>query len=343
MIMTTARRIYFLVRLRAALLLAAGMALAACIPSGVAGVSSDSKRLAIVNNNDLFVYSKDGSGPDYYAFFTDTRYSPALAPDGKAIVYVDRAGRLTYQPLDGRTPRLLLPNSISNPGPGLLTFLPDGTLLLYNTTAALDRDLRIFELVNGQTTVHLTGISQIFVGANVIKPKKTGSQVSPYAAGRIDASRADQVNLVVLPTACLLDSKTCFFSYTLDARGFHENGPLARTYDTDTQIFFSRRVSDDLTAGVLTPDGKHLVVRLRSLISPEKSQSLYLLDLTNNAPPVALVENAAGRPDYAISPDGKQIAYEESINGVAFVRLYNLATGDRTDLGPGSLDPQWWQ
>lgn len=328
---------------RAAGMLAAGLILAACMPSGVADVSSDSQRLAVINNNDLYVYSKDGSGPDYYVFLTDTRYEPVLTPDGTAVIYVDRGGRLTYQVLAGGPPRLLLPNSVSFPGPGVLTFLPDGKLLFYNAASNFDRSLRIFDLSDGHTTVHLTGISQVFVSAAVVQPKKSSSLVSPYGAGRIDASRVDQVQLVLLPTVCLVDSKTCFYSYTLDASGFHDNGPLGRVYNTDTQIFFSRRIEDDLTSGVLTPDGKHLLLRLRSIVDPQNAQSLYLLDLTNNAPLVAIVENGAGRPDYSISPDGSLIAYEERINGVAFVRLYNVGTGDRADLGPGTLDPQWWK
>jgi hypothetical protein len=322
--------------------LIASLFISSCIPSGVADVSSNGDKLAIINSNDLYIYSKDGQGPDYYSFLTDTRYEPALSPDGQAVVYVDRGGRLTYQTLDGSLPRLLLPNSISQPGPGVLTFLPDGHLMFYNASSTFDRDLRIFDLASGQTLTHLTGLSQAFVDVEAIRIKKSSSLVSPYGVGRIDASQLEQFNLVLLPTACLIDSKTCFFSYSVDANGFHDNGPLGRMYDTDTQIFFSRRIDDDLTSGVLTPDGTHLVLRLRSIVNPQDAQSLYVVDLTNNAPPVAIVENETGRPDYAISPSGTEIAYEESINGVAFVRLYNVATGERTDLGPGSLDPQWW-
>jgi hypothetical protein len=129
----------------------------------------------------------------------------------------------------------------------------------------------------------------------------------------------------------------------VDASGFHDNGPLGRVYDTDTQIFLSRRIDDDVTSGELTPDGKHLMLRMRSIVDPQGSQSLYLLDLTTSDPPVIMVDNEVGRPDYSIAPGGSQIAYEERINGVAFVRLYNLSTGERADLGPGTLDPQWWK
>ena len=324
-----------------AVLFIASLCLSACIPSGVADISPNGERLAIVNSNDVYVYSKGGQGPDYYAFLADTRYEPVLAPDGNAVVYVDRGGRLTYQPIGG-TPRVLIPNSVSQPGPGVISFLPDGRLLFFNAGSTFDRDLYIFELTNGQTLLRLTGISQVFIGVNAIETKKSSTFVSPYAAGRIDLSQLQQFNLVMLPTACLIETKTCFFSYTFDASGFHDNGPLPRVYDTDTQIFFSRRIDDDLTSGVLTPDGKNLVLRMRSISNADSAQSLYLVDLTSNAPPVAIVENEPGRPDYSISPDGSVIAYEESINGVAFVRLYNLATGERTDLGPGSLDPQWW-
>ncbi|MEK7310978.1 MAG: hypothetical protein AAB382_03305, partial [Chloroflexota bacterium] len=86
-----------------------------------------------------------------------------------------------------------------------------------------------------------------------------------------------------------------------------------------------------------------ILLRLRSIVSPDSAQNLYVIDLTGNDPPVPLVENAFGRPDYAVSPDGRMIAYEQTINGVAFVRIYNVLTGERTDLGPGTFDPQWWR
>jgi hypothetical protein len=320
--------------------LAVSLFIASCMPSGVADIAPNGERFALINSNDLYVYSKDGQGPDYYAFLTDTRYEPVLSPDGSAVVYVDRGGRLTYQPIGG-TPRVLIPFSVSQPGPGIISFLPDGHLMFFNAGSTFDRDLYIFELTNGQTILRLTGISQVFISSSAIETKKSSTLVAPYAVGRIDLSQLSEVHLVMLPTACLLDAKTCFFSYTVDASGFHDNGPLPRMYDTDTQIFFSRRIGDDLTSGVLTPDGKYLLLRMRS-ISNSDAQSLYLVDLTSNNPPVIIVENELGRPDYSISPDGNLIAYEESINGVAFVRLYNISTAERTDLGPGSLDPQWW-
>jgi len=335
----------FLMRsgLRLSAVLALALLVSACVPSGVANISPNGGKLAIVNNSDLYVYSQDGSGPDFYAFLPDSRFEPALSPDGTAIVFVDRGGRLTYQPLDGSPSRVLLPNSVSDPGPGAISFLPDGHLLFIEVTSTSDRDLRIFDVSNGQTLLHLSGIGEFFIDSQIIKPRTTTSLVSPYSIGRIDASQVTQFNLVLLPSTCQVDTKACYYSYTADTTGFHDNGPLPRIYDTDAQIFLSRRVEDDLTSGVLSPDGKHVILRMRSIVDPQGSQSLYLLDLTTNDPPVILVDNALGRPDYSVAPGGTQIAYEERINGVAFVRLYNLATGERSDLGPGTLDPQWWK
>ncbi|MEK6572994.1 MAG: WD40 repeat domain-containing protein [Chloroflexota bacterium] len=322
---------------------ALALLVAACVPSGVADLSATGGKLALINSNDLYVISEGEQEIDFYTFFPDARYRPALAPDGSAIAYVDRGGRLTYQPLNGDKPRVLIPQQIGRPGPGLLTFLPNGQLLLFDAGSTFDRYIRVFDVKNGQTTLWLTGINQVFFSAAAVETKASSSQLTTYAAGRIDASRLQQFNFVLAPTTCLTVEKTCFYSYSADANGSKDNGLLPRVYDTDAQIFFSRRIDDDVTSGLLTPDGKHILLRLRSIVSPDSAQNLYLIDLTSNDPPVPLVENAFGRPDYAVSPDGRMIAYEQTINGVAFVRIYNVLTGERTDLGPGTFDPQWWR
>lgn len=320
------------------------LSLAACMPSGLADVSANGQKFAIVNSNDLYVYSTDSEEVAFYNFFSDTRYSPALSADGSGLAFVDRGGRLIYQPLNGDKPRQLLPQSINQPGPGALSFLPDGTLLFVNS-GNVGNDLRIFDVTTGQTLTWQQGISHIFVSATVLESREAPTALNQNGVGHVNASKLDHFNLVLLPITCSpdLENQACFYSFTADTSGFHFNGQLGRSYTTDTQIFFSRRISDDLTSGVLTPDGTHLVLRVRSIANPNESQSVYLFDLNTNDPPVTLVENGEGRPDYSISPDGQFIAYEEMINGVDFVRLYNVATGDRTDLGPGSLDPQWWQ
>ncbi|MBM4422543.1 MAG: hypothetical protein FJ030_04015 [Chloroflexi bacterium] len=313
------------------------------MPSGVADFAAKGGRMVILNSNDLYVLSKDDPDTDFYTFFPDSRYRPVLSPDGSALAYVDRGGRLTYQPLDGSAPRVLISQPIGRPGPGMLTFLPDGHLLLFDASSTADRYIRVFDVTDGQTTLWLTGINHVFVSVDAVETKVAPTQVTPYGVGRVDASKVEKFNFVLVPTTCLTEEKTCFYSYTADSGGIQDNGLLPRVYDTDSQIFFSRRVNDDLTAGLLTPDGTHLVLRLRSIVSPDSAQSLYVINLASNEPPVPLIENAFGRPDYSIAPDGSVIAYEETINGVAFVRLFNVATGERTDLGPGTFDPQWWR
>lgn len=315
-----------------------------CMPSGVADISANGQKFAVVNSNDLYVYSIDSEEVAFYNFFPDTRYSPALAPDGSGLAYVDRGGRLIYQPLDGSPAHQLLSQSINQPGPGALAFLPDGSLLFVNA-GTIGNELRVFDVSNGQTLSWQQGISHIFISAAALEQREAPTNLNQYGIGHVTTSTLDKVDIVLLPVSCSPDlaNQACFYSFTADANGFRFNGQMGRSYTTDTQIFFSRRLDDDLTSGLLTPDGTHLVLRVRSIANPDSSQSLYLFDLNTNDAPVALVENGEGRPEYAVSPDGQFIAYEEMINGVAFVRLYNVATGDRTDLGPGSVDPQWWQ
>jgi hypothetical protein len=321
-----------------------GFFVAACMPSGIANISIDGQRFAVVNGNDLYVYASDNPEIVFYNFFPDLRYTPALSADGSALVYVDRGGRLMYQVLNGgERPRQLLPNPINQQGLGVFTFLPDGNLLMFNASSSFDHDLRIFEPTSGQTMQWITGISQVFVSGNIIQQRQAPTAANEFGVGHVNASVVDSLQIVLIPNNCLTEDERCFYSYTIDANGFHDNGPLLRQYTDELQILLTRRVDDDLTSGIVTPDGKHLILRMRSFANPSESQSIYLMDLNTNDPMIPIIENGPAHPDYALSPDGQFIAYEETINGVAFVQILNIATGDRTDLGPGTLDPQWWQ
>ncbi len=324
------------------LLITISLFLSACLASGVTDVSNPNGRAAIINNTDLYVVSKDSQKIDFYGFRPDIRFQPIFAPDGSAIFYVDLGHRLLRQPLDGSPSQILL-NRVGSPGPGAITFLPDGQLFIFDTGLNDDRYVRVLNVSTGQTSTHLTGINQIFISANALRPKTPPLGVDQASTARLETSRLDSFQVVFLPTVCLIPEKTCFYAYTADAGGFKAQGQMARVYDADTQLLFVRRVDNDITSGLLTPDGRYVILRVRSLGAGGAAQSLYLIDLTTNDPPIPLVENAPGRPKYVVSPDGTVIAYEATINNVSHLRLYYLATGDRTDLGPGTLDPQWWE
>lgn len=324
------------------LLLAAVCLLAtACLASGVTDLSGPQGRVVALNNSDLYVISKDDQIIDFYGFRPDTRYEPIFSPDGEAVFYVDLGHRLIRQPLNGGRPEVWL-TQVGSPGPGAMTLLPNGQLFLVDTGFNNDRSARFINLSDGRTTVYLTGLNQIFISAAAIKPKSPPVAANIYAAARIEASELSAFQIVVSPITCLIENRQCFFSYTVDAGGLHDNGQMARTYEATLQFLLARRVADDVTSGLLTADGRFLILRARSTVSPDFAQSLYVIDLTTNDPPVPLVENVP-RPDYAVSPDGTVIAYEERIEDVSYVRLYNLTTGERTDLGEGTLDPQWWK
>jgi len=324
-------------------LLIASLLLSACLASGVTDVSSVKGRAVLFNNSDLYVVSRDSQAIDYYGFRPDLRYEPVIAPDGSAVFYVDLGRRLIRAPLDGSGPPTTVLTRVGAPGPGAMTLLPDGQLFLFDTTLNNDRYAHVINLSTGKSSIYLTGLNQIFFSASAIKPKYPPSTIDQFAAGRLEAGDLEEFHVVFLPGSCLIDDRRCFYTFTADPSGFNATGQAERVYDVDTQLLFSRRVDNDLTSGLLTPGGRYIILRVRSVVSPNLAQTLYLIDVTTNDPPVPLVENAFNHPDYAVSPDGTLIAFEQQIDNSTHVILYTIATGERIDLGPGHFDPQWWK
>ncbi|MBI5349444.1 MAG: hypothetical protein HZB77_09050, partial [Chloroflexi bacterium] len=139
--------------------------------------------------------------------------------------------------------------------------------------------------------------------------------------------------------------KNYFYLYSGEEKGFVYNQTLPRVLDYNDQVLLSRRVQDDVTSGLLTADAKWLIIRVRSGVPLGIATSLYAINLMFNEPvaPIILDVPVTRRINYALSPSGHFIAYEEVINGVTHVQLHNLDTNQKTSLGIGTLDPKWWK
>lgn len=314
--------------------------LSSCVPFGVSDLSTEGGKIAIVKDRDLYVVSNSELPILFYAFRPDVRFEPVLTPDGTAVVFVDSAHRLVRQPLAGGAAKVLL-TQVGQPGPGALAILPNGHLFLLDTGFSSDRYIKIVNTETGETTQHIRGISHVFVTANALKLKPSDSPATPYIAARIEAAQAGQLRIVLVPTTCLLADRTCFYLYSGEASGFVLNEQLPRSLSTEMQLLLARRVENDVTSGLLTADGRYLIMRVR--VPFNITTGLVALDLMTNDPPITILESAPTRPNYALSPEGHWIAYEESSNGQTQIQLLNLSTGERASLGAGTLDPQWWK
>ena len=319
--------------------------IASCVPAGVADLSASGERMVIVNDGDLYVVP--GTSPEitFYARRPDARFAPILTPDGEAVIYVDQLHNLVRQPLDGSEPATLF-KQVGLPGPGAIVYLPSDELLLLDSSFQTvgERFVKILDAETGvESQPAITGIEQIFVTANTLDVKASGSLTNPFNAARIEAGEPGQLKVVFRAKTCLIADQTCLYLYSADAEGFVFKEQLPRSVKVDLINLLARRPQDDVTGGLLTTDGKHLVLRVRDGVPIGSAFSLYAVDLTNNDPPVPLVKDALKRPDYAIAPDGNWVAYEQVTNNISQVMIYNFDTGAITSVGTGAFDPQWWK
>ncbi|MBI3243857.1 MAG: hypothetical protein HYZ49_16360 [Chloroflexi bacterium] len=308
-------------------------------------MAASGEQMAIVSEGDLYVVP--GSSPEitFYARRPDVRFAPLLTPDGEAVIYVDQLHNLIRQPLDGSAPITLL-KQVGQPGPGTVVYLPSDELLLIDSSfqAIGEHFAKVLDPVTGiEPQPAITGIDQAFVTANALKVKTSSSLTNPFNAARLDASEPGQLKVVFKAETCLIAEQTCLYLYSAEAEGFVFVEQLSRSLKTDILLLLARRPQDDVTGGLLTSDGKHLVLRVRDGSPIGSAFSLYAIDLTDNDPPVPLIKDALKRPDFTIAPEGNWVAYEQVTNGVSQVVLYNFDTGAISSLGTGASDPEWWK
>lgn len=318
--------------------------IAACVPTGVADLDNTGQHTVIVDEGDVYVVDRDTAAIEFYARRPDIRYTPALTPDGTGLVYVDQLHQLVNQPLDGSPPTVLL-KAVGLPGPGAVTLLPDGQVLVIDSSSNAPNE-RYAAIVNpftgNEEQGRLTGIDQVFITASALKIK-VGPITNPYDSARIDTGEPGRFKAVFEGDPCLITERTCLYLYSGEADGFKFVEQLGRALDVSFLLLLSRRPADDVTGALLTADGKHLVLRLRDGNPIGSTFSLYAIDLTNNDPPVILVQNALRRPDYAIAPEGNLVAFEAVAGNVSAIKLYDFDSKQTTTLGTGAFDPQWWK
>jgi hypothetical protein len=326
--------------LRIGPLFLAALFLAACASAGVVDLDSAGNHTVVVNEGDLYVLGKNTTEVDFYARRPDLRFQPILSPDGNALVYVDQSHQLMRQPFDGSASTVLL-KLIGVPGPGTVVFLPSNELFILDASLNADGE-RVVKIINAETGLDtqpaIQGIGQVYVTANAVKTKNGATP----SEGRLEASTPGQFRAVFQARTCLITEQTCMYLYSAEADGFKFVAQLPRRLETSLLLLLARRPTDDVTGALLTADGQHLVLRVRDGDPIGSRFSLYAIDLTNNNAPEILVKDAAQRPDYAVAPDGNWVAYEDVSGNVSTIQLYNFDTNQKTTVGTGAVDPQWW-
>lgn len=286
------------------LFLAALLLLVACNREGVGGFSPAGDRVAIVRGEGrLYTTNADGGET---ALITDSlafAFGTTFSPDGSAILYADQDEEaICRAPANGSGPPDCVALSLEAANGGILTYLPDGAVLLgYEAEDGRFRML-IFD-ANWQTTHDVTGIDHFFISRNAYKEKR-GEQgaewyLTPYAS-------AQPLRWVIIRDEQAL-------AYSATAAGVDGPNPLPAPVSAELQDALVDRQAGDLSSGAVSPDGSTLV--FRTLESGDR-YSLYVVNMQQaNADLVRLVERARFRVAYAFSPDGSQIAYESGQGG----------------------------
>ncbi|MFI5209093.1 MAG: protein kinase [Gemmatimonadales bacterium] len=121
----------------------------------------DGRRIVYSSNADLWWIPSDGSGrPDSLLAATGTRYSGAVTPDGRALVFQEQGGGLDgirVMVFDSApASRMLIPGAFNESAPALS---PDGHWLAYESNEAgrMEVYVRSYPLLGARVSVSLLG------------------------------------------------------------------------------------------------------------------------------------------------------------------------------------------
>ncbi len=305
------------------LALALTVFLAACNREGVGSLAANNSRAAIVSRSDvLFTAGLAGEALVKVAEPINPAYGVTLSPFGGTVAYVQDSPFGVYTLLSGGGTASPIYAPPQAPTQGLITFLPSGDLLtLFRGSDGL-AELKVFAPAGGTPLVTVSGIDQVFVAQAAVKPKRgtAGAEffVRPYALPQI-------------PLVLAIGSE--LHLYLAGPAGFVGPTVLPQVVDATMRGLFALRPENDVTSGLLSPDGQHLIFRT----TDGSGHNLFAVDLGINSGPVSLVAAAAEPPGYAFSPDGLYAVYESP----GSLLIYDFELGIIATFAEGASDPGW--
>lgn len=307
-------------------LLVAAFALTACNNEGVAGFSPINDRIAFVtNNNRLYVTNPDGSD---VRRISDTPiltgFDVSFDPTGAFIMHATTDQRICIIEIlaERRECPITLPAGAATGG--ILTFLPNSDVLL----AFRQNDLWTLDIYqpNGTLRLRTENIGQLFTVASAFKSKRltdgTEWLLRPENAG-------DPLRWVTI-------SGGVAALWQADEDGVTGPLPFANSLDLSITALLNQRNQTDITSGTLSPSATHLAFRT---VTSGNRYDLYVVNL-NDASWVRLVSSAETRVNFAFSPDGRLIAYENNASGGG-VWLANVDGSNARQLAANGSLPAW--
>lgn len=316
------------------LLLAGAVLLAGCNLEGVASFSPNNDRVAIVHDvgDPLRLYTTDNNGGNPVKLEDSILggFDVTFDPLGSKVLYAVGGSLCTSNAAGGdRQCLVALPGGVSG---GFLSYLPNGDYILVYRSGAV-WTMHLYH--PGQAAPFLTeaNVDHFFLTADAFEVKR-GSNGTEWYLTPYDQPSGQQ-NLRWL---LVRGNQASLYNV-----GGSVEGPTALPRDVNPAVqgALAGRDQNDITSGVISPDGTKLVFRTRAGSSPNYTYGLYALDLaTNTGNFVQLVNNATFRINYAFSPTGAELVYESNADG----RSVWLASADGSQarkLADNATLPDW--
>ncbi len=311
--------------LKRALLIVFSTVLAACGGVGVSSYSATSDLVTIVDFDGLYAVSQDGESEIYLSDDVNPHYS-SLVIDNQ-VVFVDSDGQLLAVAPTGGDTALIREERLS-PDSGFIFALPSNeVLILDERVLGGTRYAQVIDPATGQIVNQIEGIAGVFItdAAVVARPNEEGWYTPPLADG--------QLKLIFQAE----DDPDLLFLYSADTTGFEFVDVLPRELSEDDQALLALRNLTNLRSGVLTPDGRYLVLHTETETAPI-THGLWLIPLGSDAPARNLYTGLGTPPDFAVSPLDNQIAYRSS---AGVLEVLDIETGTVTQLPAGAEAPDW--
>jgi Tol biopolymer transport system component len=314
-------------------LLLAALLLAACNQEGVAAFSPNNDRVALVHKvgDQLRLYTTDSNGGNVVQIEPNIAagFDVSFDPLGTRILYAI-AGNVCVSNAGGggRSCPVTIPNV---PG-GFLAYLPNGDYILVYRQG--DKWLmQAYHPGQGAPFKQEANVDHFFLAADAYKVKRGTNGAEWYLAPYDKPSGQQNLRWVIVR-----GNQAIMYNAAGSLEG---PTPLPRDVNAAVQNALKDRDQNDITSGVISPDGTKMAFRTRVGSNPNYTYGLYALDLSTNAGSfVQLVSNANFRIQFAFSPTGQELVYESNADG----RSVWLAGGDGTlarKLADGASLPEW--
>jgi hypothetical protein len=298
---------------------------AGCAPSGIVRMSPQNQWGVVADADGLVILARDGQQrriSDSY----NARYGVIFSQDGLTAVFVDTNGAVQRVTVTNGTP-IAYPNLSISPDQGALLPLPNDQFLILDTTETEEVVAQVVAIENGQILNRTEGIGQVFVSAGAVTAIQTSPAESHWHAPDLPSGALKLVFQAV-------DAPEYLYLFAADADGFAMQAALPRLLNADDLEILANRVADDPRSGLLTAEGRYLLLHTFA----DDVYQLWVLDLQADTPARLLVADSAQPVAFLVAPDKPQVSYQTE-NGQ--VEITDLPSGLITQL-PLGAEMQGW-